>query len=295
MRFSTLLEQQGWADADIRLALTHIISRAVCPASELKTSRWIKENSAMCQVTGFDVHKVTKDRLFKVSTKLYKEKDALEQYLSLRTNELFDIEDKITLYDLTNTYFEGRKVGSKFSKFGRSKEKRSNAKLVILALVVNPEGFIKYSAILEGNMFDPAILEAMIESLRLKTSSSANKALIVMDADIATEDNLKMVKEKGYDYLCVTRSTMKNYKVEADATTVTINDNKKQKIELCRVKSERNSDYYLKEESHTKELKERSMNEQYRTRFEDGLQIIADSLTKKGGVKQADKVYERHR
>jgi len=231
--------------------------------------------------------------LYRISTKLYNEKEALEQYLSFRTNELFDIEDRIMLYDLTNTYFEGRKTGSKLAKFGRSKEKRSDAKLVVLALVVNPEGFIKYSAILQGNMSDPATLESMIENLRVKTSSSAKKALIVMDAGIATEDNLKMVKAKGYDYLCVTRSSLKNYKVETDAAAVTVTDNKKQKIELCPVKSDKNTDYYLKVESHTKELKERSMNDQFRQRFEDGLQIIAESLTKKGGVKQADKVYER--
>jgi len=293
LRIASFLEQQGWNDSDIRLALTHIISRAVYPASELKTSSWIKENSAVCEITGFDIEKVTKDQLYRISTKLYNEKEALEQYLSFRTNELFDIEDRIMLYDLTNTYFEGRKTGSKLAKFGRSKEKRSDAKLVVLALVVNPEGFIKYSAILQGNMSDPATLESMIENLRVKTSSSAKKALIVMDAGIATEDNLKMVKAKGYDYLCVTRSSLKNYKVETDAAAVTVTDNKKQKIELCPIKSDKNTDYYLKVESHTKELKERSMNDQFRQRFEDGLQIIAESLTKKGGVKQADKVYER--
>lgn len=293
LRIASFLEQQGWEDSDIRLALTHIISRAVYPASELKTSSWIKENSAVCEITGFDREKVTKDQLYRISTKLYNEKEALEQYLSFRTNELFDIEDKIMLYDLTNTYFEGRKTGSALAKFGRSKEKRSDAKLVVLALVVNPQGFIKYSAILQGNISDPATLESMIENLRLKTSSSAKKALIVMDAGIATEDNLKMVKDKGYDYLCVTRSSLKNYKVQADAAIVTVTDNKKQKIELCPVKSDKNTDYYLKVESHTKKLKECSMNDQFRARFEDGLQIIADSLTKKGGVKQADKVYER--
>jgi hypothetical protein len=293
LRIASFLEQQGWVDSDIRLALTHIISRAVYPASELKTASWIKENSAVCEVTGFDIEKVTKDQLYRISTKLYNEKDALEQYLSFRTNELFDIEDKIMLYDLTNTYFEGRKTGSALAKFGRSKEKRSDAKLVVLALVVNPEGFIKYSAILQGNISDPATLESMIEDLRLKTSCSAKKALIVMDAGIATEDNLKMVKAKGYDYLCVTRSTLKDYRVEADAATVTVTDNKKQKIALCPVKSDRNTDYYLKIESNTKKLKESSMNDQFRQRFEDGLQTIAQSLTKKGGVKQIDKVYER--
>jgi len=293
LQIRTFLEGQGWSDQDIRLAQTHIISRAVYPASEYETYRWIKENSAICEVTGYDIEKVTKDRLYSISKKLYAQKESLEQHLSLTTNELFDIEDKIMLYDLTNTYFEGRKQGSALAKFGRSKEKRSDARLVVLALVINPEGFIKYSAILEGNMSDPKTLESMINKLRVKTSSSAKRALVVIDAGIATEDNLKMIRDKGYDYMCVSRSTLKNYTLEADTPTVTVTDNKKQKIDLCRVKTDKNTDYYLKVESHTKELKERSMNEQFQQGFDQGMQNIKDSLNKKSGVKQLDKVYER--
>ena len=293
LQIAPFLEHQGWEEDDIKLAQSHIISRAVYPASEFETTRWIKENSSVCEVTGYDIEKITKDGLYNISKKLYAEKEALEQHLSVRTNELFDIEDKIMLYDLTNTYFEGRKQGSKLARYGRSKEKRSDAKLVVLGLVVNPEGFIKYSSILEGNIADSRTLEGMIDKLRVKTSASAKKALIVIDAGIATDANLAMIKEKGYDYLCVSRSSLKNYNIEAGVAAVTVTDNKNQKINLCRVKSARNTDYYLKVESGSKELKERSMNEQFRTRFEAGLQTIAESLTRKGGVKQEDKVYER--
>jgi hypothetical protein len=293
LQIAPFLESLGWSENQARLAQTHIISRAVFPTSELETTRWIKENSAVCEVTGYNIEQITKDRLYAISKKLYAEKEALEQHLSTRTNELFDIQDKIILYDLTNTYFEGRKQGSKLAKFGRSKEKRSDAKLVVLGLVINPEGFIKYSSILEGNMADCKTLEGMIGKLRIKTSFSARKALIVIDAGIATDGNLKMILDNGYDYLCVSRSNLKIYNIEADAATVSVTDNRKQKIELCQVKSDRNTDYYLKVESHSKELKERSMNEQFRSRFEAGLQQIADSLTKKGGVKQEDKVHQR--
>jgi len=284
---------QGWSDQDIQLAQTHIISRAVYPASEYETSRWIRDNSAICEVTGFETEKISKDKLYAIAKKLYSVKDALEEHLSYRTNELFDIEDKIVLYDLTNAYFEGRKKGSKLAKFGRSKEKRSDAKLVVLALVINPQGFIKYSAILEGNMSDPKTLEDMINKLRLKTSHTAKKAMVVIDASIATEDNLEMIRNKGYDYMCVSRSTLKQYTKDADAPTVSVNDNKKQRIDLCRVKSDRNTDFYLKVESHVKELKERSMNERFVERFEQEMQKIADSIQKKSGVKQLDKVHER--
>jgi len=293
LQVAPFLESRGWSQEQIRLALTHIISRAVYPASEMETTRWIKENSAVCEITGYDIELITKDRLYAISKKLWAEKEALEQHLSVRTNELFDIQDKIILYDLTNTYFEGRKQGSKLAKFGRSKEKRNDARLVVLGLVINPEGFIKYSSILEGNMADCKTLEGMIGKLRVNTSSSASKALVVIDAGIATEENLKMILGNGYEYLCVSRSNLKDYHIEAGTATVTVTDNRKQKIELCQVTSGRNTDYYLKVESHTKELKERSMNEQFRTQFEAGLQKIAGSLTKKGGVKQEDKVHER--
>jgi hypothetical protein len=130
LQIAPFLESLGWIEDQIKLAQTHIISRAVYPASELETTRWIRENSAVCEVTGYDIGQITKDRLYAVSKKLYAQKEALEQHLSVCTNEWFDIQDKIILYDLTNTYFEGRKQGSKLAKYGRSKEKRSDAKLV---------------------------------------------------------------------------------------------------------------------------------------------------------------------
>ena len=131
---------------------------------------------------------ITKDKLYDSALKLYDVKDELEKHLSQRTNDLFELEDKIILYDLTNTYFEGRKQNSNLAQFGRSKEKRKDAKLVVLAMVVNVEGFIKYTAIHEGNIADCNTLSAMID--KLSTHTCSHKAVVVMDAGIATEENL---------------------------------------------------------------------------------------------------------
>jgi hypothetical protein len=158
LKIADYLPNRDWDENDIRLALPHIISRAVYPASELRSSRWIRENSSVCELTGYPVEEINRDRLYRISLKLYEEKTGLENYLSLRTGELFDIEDKIILYDLTDTYCEGRMSGSRIAKFGRSKEKRSDARLIVLALVVNPEGFIKYSSIPEGNVSDSSTI-----------------------------------------------------------------------------------------------------------------------------------------
>ncbi|TAG85006.1 MAG: IS1634 family transposase [Bacteroidetes bacterium] len=246
LEFSNFLKSLGWDDLQIKLTLTQIVSRAVYPASELKTSKWMVENSAICDLTLYPKEKITKDKLYKNALELYKIKDKLERHLSTKTNELFDLQDKIILYDLTNTYFEGRKVNSKLAQYGRSKEKRNDAKIIVLALVINQEGFLKYSNVFEGNTTDCKALPDMVEKLRLNSNESTQKAVVVMDAGIATEENLKILEEKGYYYLCVSRSKLKDYTVEAGAIEHQIKTQSKQILTLVKVQNSANTDFYVK-------------------------------------------------
>jgi hypothetical protein len=292
------LKENNFTEEEKRLALSHIVSRAVFPASELKTVSFMQENSTICELTGLDAQTITKDRLYKICHKLYSVKGSLENHLSKKTNELFDLQDKIILYDLTNTYFEGRMLDNSKALRGRSKEKRFDCPIVVLALVVNVEGFIKYSTIFEGNRSDCATLGHVIDNLRKKTSEAASsnpRAIVVIDAGIATEANLAMLVEKGYDYVCVSRSNLKKYSDIKGKIPVYVEDNKKQKIELLEVGVDDQNDhsYYLKVTSEGKKLKESSMNQQFINRFEDGLKIIAKSITGKYGTKRYDKVNQR--
>jgi hypothetical protein len=61
LKIDDFLSRLGWEEKDVRLALTHIISRAVYPASELKTACWIRENSSVCELTGYPVEEISKD------------------------------------------------------------------------------------------------------------------------------------------------------------------------------------------------------------------------------------------
>ncbi len=75
LKLTEFLQSMGWNDTQIKLAATQVISRAVYPASELKTSNWIKENSAICEVTGYDMEQITKDKLYDSALNLYDVKD----------------------------------------------------------------------------------------------------------------------------------------------------------------------------------------------------------------------------
>jgi hypothetical protein len=158
LQFDTLLSDQGWSKSKIDAALSHLIVRTLYSPSELKSRAIMEANSAVCELVSGDYHWLPSMRnLYRVALELFDLKEKIEQHLCTMTDHLFNPTNRIVLFDLTNFYFEGRKENSKKAKFGRSKEKRSDCKLLVLALCINSEGFIRYSSILEGNTADPQI------------------------------------------------------------------------------------------------------------------------------------------
>jgi hypothetical protein len=67
----------------------------------------------------------------------------------------------------------------------------------------------------------------------------------------------------------------------------------KQQIRLKAVQTDSNTDYYLEVKSDAKAAKETGMKTQFEIRFEQQLQTIQKSINTKGGIKKANKVYER--
>ena len=297
LEIDSFLQREGWSEKMIDTTLAHLIIRTIYSPSELKSMRIMDENSAVCElVSGNQEWRPGFQSIYKVAPSLYELKEKLESHLCQKTDDLFNITNRIVLFDLTNFYFEGRKDNSKKARFGRSKEKRSDCRLLVLALCINKEGFIRYSSILAGNTADPDSLPDMVETLNSRTrvpNDPKDKVLVCLDAGIATEENLLKIKEKGYNYLCVSRRRLTDYETATDAGTVTVLDCKKQPIRLTRVKHEEGGDYYLEINSPAKQLKETSMNRKFKERFEEELKKAKDSLTKKNGTKNYEKVIER--
>ena len=287
------LRDQGWSNHSIHTALSALIIRTVYAVSERSSYYYLRDNSAAAELyTGSQDWTPGINALYKVTDKLYELKEKIERHLCNVTDNLFNIDNKLMLFDLTNFYFEGSKRESKKAQFGRSKEKRSDCKLLVLALCINKEGFIRYSSILEGNTADPKSLPDMIDTLADRNPVQKEKSLVVMDAGIATENNLKLIKAKGYNYLCVSRTKLKDYTLSEDHKSVMVKDARKQTITLNKVHTE-GEDYYLEITSPSKTMTESSMNKLWRERFETELNKINDGIAKKGGTKLYEKVVER--
>ena len=297
LQIDKFLQRQGWNERKINATLASLIVRTVYSPSEWKALRLLEDNSAAMELlTGKFGDCPTQREVYAAAPELYALKEDLERHLCRRTDSLFNLTNRVMLFDLTNFYFEGSKRQSAKAKFGYSKEKRSDCKLLVLALAINTEGFIRYSSILEGNTSDPQSLPDMVKRIIAQNPVSSNpdeKVLVVIDAGIATEDNLKLLKESGYNYLCVSRTRLKDFSIKEEGHKVTVFDNRQRPITLAEVAHETNGDYYLQVHSPSKSLTESSMNRQWRERFEAELLKAKCSLSTKGGVKTYEKVVER--
>ena len=154
LKLDDKLKALGFNRHQLAAAMGNIIARMAHPASELATHAWLQQRSGLGELIGYDFEAMGLDRLYQVSDLLRKHKTALEQHLYQQETTLFDCNDTITLYDLTNTFFEGTARANPAAQYGRSKEKRSDCPLVTLRLVVNGRGFPRQSQMFPGNVSD---------------------------------------------------------------------------------------------------------------------------------------------
>jgi len=128
--------------------------------------------------------------------------------------------------------------------------------------------------------------------------------IVVMDAGIATEENLALLRKRKYKFLCVSRSSRKAYKPIEGVPVEHIQDKLHQPIEIQRVEVDFKpgkdgklpaaaSDTFYWVRSEAKAAKENGMYDQFTRRFEAELEKIRASLSKKHGTKKTDKVLIR--
>jgi len=271
-----------------------IIGRMCQPGSELATHYWLRNVSGLGELIDYDFNKINLYKMYKISDQLLNNKEAIENHLYSQEKNLFGFQETITLYDLTNTYFEGSSKANKLGKRGHSKEKRSDCPLVTLALVLDSSGFPKRSKVFEGSVSEPSTLAKMIKGLERKNLSpellKPSKATIVMDAGIATEDNIKWLKENGYPYIVVSRKRHREFN-EDEAVVVKRDDDCTVKVQ--KVIDSENDEALLYCHSTKREKKEKAINDRFTVRFEEAISKLELGLHKKGCLKKYDKVLEK--
>jgi transposase len=277
-------------------ALGVIAGRMIVPGSERSTHYWLQNVSALDELMGVDFSNLSLDRIYKVSDRLLKHKDALEEHLRWSEGQLFALEEKIILYDLTNTFFEGSGKYNRKAQYAKSKDKRNDCLLVTLGLVLDMHGFPKKSRIFEGNVSEPKTMETMIRGLAGGDISEASfiKPTIILDAGIASEKNIQWLKDKHYPYIVVSRKKKKE--IPSDVTMIAVKEDDKTNTVLVKAglaKNQETGELELYCYSVDKEKKEESIKTKFQERFEAELLNARNALHLRNGTKRYDKVVER--
>jgi transposase len=268
LRLPEVLVGCGFNTKQANIALASIIGRLIVPSSERSTHRYLTQDSALDEVIGTEFSDLDLRQLYLASDRLLQSKDVIENSLYLREKELFALEEIITLFDITNTYFEGHPQHSG-AKLGRSKEKRSDCELVSLGLLLDGSGFPKKSMILPGNISEPQTLKDMLAKLDSKSGTT-----VIMDAGIATKDNLKYLEDGGYKYICVRRD---GDLVMPENDTTLVKNTLQNKVTVSLVTSTDNKvELYC--HSTAKEAKSIAFTNKMGKRFEEELTKLASNL-----------------
>jgi transposase len=282
------LTELGFTQPQLSAALGTIVGRMVAPGSELATHCWLQEQTGLGELIDYNFDNTKLTRLYRISDQLLRHKEALEAHLYHRERSLFEFDEAITLYDLTNTYFEGTARGNRNAALGKSKEKRSDCPLVTLALVLDGSGFIKKSEVFAGNASESKTLAEMVP--KLASDLGTQTPTVVLDAGIATEENIAWLKDNHYRYLVVSR---KRHRQFDENEAVLVKAQGELRVQVQRIVDPQTSEVKLYCHSTQREHKERGIQELFAKRFEAALEKLAEGLTKKGCVKKYTKVLDR--
>jgi transposase len=265
--------------------LGNLIGRIGAPGSELATWDWLQSQSSLGELLDVDFEGLSHMRLYRASDLLMKHRQAIEEHVFGALTSLFTLTETVTLYDLTNTYFEGQGAHNPKAQFGRSKEKRSDCPLVTLGLVLDGSGFVRRSKTFEGNVSEGTTLQGMLTDLAAPAG-----ALVIMDAGIATQANIDWLVEHKYRYLVVRRGGAREFDAQQSVATQTMGG---ETVRLQKVLSADGQELELHCHSSGREAKEQAMSQRFCSAFEAGLKKIAAALSKPRSEKRLDKVNER--
>jgi transposase len=196
-----------------RVAALLAINRLCAPGSELAIEQRWYPSTALDDLLGIEEGKINDTRLYRCLDRILPHKTKLERHLKQRYGELFGAEFDVLLYDLTSTYVEGAAQKNPMMRRGYSRDHRPDCQQMVIALIVNSEGFPFSYETFDGNRADVSTMETILRMVERKYGKA--RRIWVFDRGIVSEENLAAIRKRGGQYLVGTpRSQMKQFEAE---------------------------------------------------------------------------------
>jgi transposase len=278
-------------EADVpwsRVAAVLAINRLCAPGSELAIAdRWYP-STALDDLLGIEEGKINETRLYRCLDQILPHKTKLERHLKQRYGELFGAEFDVLLYDLTSSYVEGAAENNPMMRRGYSRDHRPDCEQMVIALIVNSEGFPFSYETFDGNRADVSTMETILRMVERKYGKA--RRIWVFDRGIVSEENLQAIRKCGGQYLVGTpRSQMKQFEQELlkdDWTQV------RPEVEVKRVAIPQGEETYILCRTAGRQEKEKAIRHRFSARMEDALTRLAKTIAT-GRLKDRNKMERR--
>lgn len=196
-----LLCRLGYSSVQARTAAASVLSRLVDPMSENALSGWLPE-SCFADIFGDDFISGLSSRLYRVSDKLISDRERIEEHMRDLMPSLLGFQRTLLLYDLTNTHFEGDCGANPKALRGKNKQKRNDCPQIVVGMIFDEYGFELGHKTFPGNMNDSKSLALMLDELEKAGGGNLPcRALVIIDAGIASRMNIRLIRERGFGYL----------------------------------------------------------------------------------------------
>src|SRR3954454_15158779 len=257
-----------------RVAALLAINRLCAPGSELAIEQRWYPSTALDDLLSIEEGKINDTRLYRCLDRILPHKTKLERHLKQRYGELFGAEFDVLLYDLTTTDVEGAAEKNPMMRRGYSRDHRPDCEQMVIALIVNNEGFPFSYETFDGNRSDVSTMETILRMVERKYGKA--RRIWVFDRGIVSEENLAAIRQRDGQYLTGTpRSQMKQFEAELlkeDWARV------RPEVEVKKVPIPKGEETYILCRTLGRAEKEKAIRNRFSLRMEDALQRLARAI-----------------
>jgi transposase len=272
-----------------RVAALLAINRLCAPGSELAIEQRWYPSTALDDLLEIEEGKINDTRLYRCLDRLLPHKSKLERHLKDQYGALFGAEFDLLLYDLTSTYVEGVAEKNAMMRRGYSRDHRPDCEQMVIALIVNQEGFPYSYETFDGNRADVSTLETILRMVERKYGKA--RRIWVFDRGVVSEDNLAAIRRRSGQYLVGTpRSQMKQFEAELlkkdDWTQV------RPEVEVKKVMIPQGEETYILCRTTGRKEKEQAIRSRFSSSMESALNGLQKTIAE-GRLKDRNKMERR--
>jgi transposase len=271
-----------------RVSALLAINRLCAPGSELAIEQRWYPSTALDDLLEIEDDKINDTRLYRCLDRILPHKTKLERHLKDRYGALFGAEFDVLLYDLTSTYVEGAAEKNPMVRRGYSRDHRPDCEQMVIALIVNNEGFPFSYETFNGNRADVSTMETILRMVERKYGKA--RRIWVFDRGIVSEENLAAIRKREGRYLVGTpRSQMKQFEVELlkdDWTQV------RPEVEVKKVAIPQGEETYILCRTAGRKEKEKAIRNRFSNSMETALKGLEKAIAT-GKLKDRNKMERR--